>query len=76
MPGRPPETSDRQYLEFIDSAAAPFVFTSEAADAFGVSQQGAYARLSTLRDQGAVDAKTGKETAWWLTEQGRRDLRD
>jgi Mn-dependent DtxR family transcriptional regulator len=70
MGGRPPETSDRQYLRFLADADAPFVFTSEAAEAFGVSQQGAYRRLSDLRDRGLVAAKTGQETAWWLTERG------
>jgi len=70
MGGRPPETTDGEYLLFIAHADAPFVFTSEAADRFGVSQQGAYSRLSDLRDRGLVDSKTGQETAWWLTERG------
>ena len=74
MGGRPPETSDRQYLRLIADADAPFVFTSEAADAVGVSQQGAYARLSDLRERGLVASKTGQETAWWLTEAGAREL--
>jgi DNA-binding IscR family transcriptional regulator len=70
MGGRPPETTDREYLLFIAHADAPFVFTSEAAAEFGVSQQGAYSRLSDLRDRGLVQSKTGQETAWWLTEGG------
>jgi DNA-binding IscR family transcriptional regulator len=74
MGGRPPETSDREYLSFIAGADAPCVFTSEAADAFGVSQQGAYTRLSDLRDRGLVASKTGQETAWWLTDSGAREL--
>jgi len=74
MPGRPPETSDRQYLRLIASADAPIIFTSEAEAAFGVSQQGAYNRLSQLRDRGLVDSKVGQETAWWLTAAGRDEL--
>jgi DNA-binding IscR family transcriptional regulator len=70
MGGRPPETTDGEYLLFIAGADAPFVFTSEAADRFGVSQQGAYNRLADLRDRGLLQSKTGQETAWWLTERG------
>jgi len=70
MGGRPPETTDGEYLLFIAHADAPFVFTSEAADHFGVSQQGAYKRLADLRDRGLVESKTGQETAWWLTDRG------
>jgi len=70
MGGRPPETTDAEYLLFIAQADAPFVFTSEAAAEFGVSQQGAYNRLADLRDRDLLDSKTGQETAWWLTERG------
>ena len=70
MGGRPPETTDGEYLLFIAKADAPFVFTSEAAAEFDVSQQGAFSRLADLRDRGLVDSKTGQETAWWLTERG------
>jgi len=74
MPGRPPETSDNQYLSLIGQSEAPIMFTSELADAAGVTQQGAYGRLVDLRERGLVASKTGKETAWWLTKRGRREL--
>jgi len=70
MGGRPPETTDEEYLLFIAEADAPFVFTSEAAAHFDVSQQGAYSRLADLRHRGLLNSKTGQETAWWLTEHG------
>ena len=75
MAGRPPETSDGEYLRLIDTAAGPAVFTSEIAEAVGVSQQGAFARLSALRDDGLVDSKKGNERIWWLTETGKRQVR-
>lgn len=76
MGGRPPETTDKQYLRFVAGADAPIIFTSEAAAEFGVTQQGAYARLDELREAGLVDSKTGTETAWWLTEAGLEELCD
>ena len=70
MGGRPPETTDGEYLLFIAKADAPLVFTSAAAAEFDVSQQGAFSRLADLRDHGLLDSKTGQETAWWLTDRG------
>jgi len=76
MAGRPPETSDEQYLRLFEAAGDPVLFTSEVAAEFDVTQQGAYNRLSELRDRGLLDSKKGQERAWWLTERGWRAVTD
>ena len=71
MGGRPPETADREYLRLFVDTDDPVLFTSEIAEAVGVTQQGAFKRLAQLREQGFVDAKKGEERVWWLTDRGR-----
>jgi len=75
MAGRPPETTDQQYLRLFGRSSAPVLFTSEVADRVGVTQQGAYKRLARLRDDGLLASKTANETVWWLTDAGKSELR-
>lgn len=74
MGGRPPETTDREYLRLFQDSSDPVLFTSEVAGAVGVSQQGAYSRLRELADSGLLDSKKGSERVWWLTTKGEIEL--
>lgn len=75
MGGRPPETSDREYLRLLQESEEPVLFTSEVAAAVGVTQQGAYNRLQELQERGFLDSKKGQERVWWLTDRGWRKVR-
>ena len=70
MSGRPPQTSDKDYLNLLSDSDTPVLFTSEFAGAFDVTQQGAYNRLSDLEDRGLIGSKTASECVWWLTPLG------
>lgn len=72
MGGRPPETTDREYLRLFAESSDPVMFTSEVAEAVGVTQQGAYSRLRELAADGLIASKQGRERVWWLTEEGEQ----
>jgi len=74
MGGRPPETTDRQYLRLFRESDDPVLFTSEVAESVGVTQQGAYNRLKELQERGFLDSKKGQERVWWLTKRAWRKL--
>ena len=71
MGGRPPETQDSEYLALFADSDDPVLFTSEVAEAFDVTQQGAFKRLQALREEGLLESKKGQERVWWLTTAGR-----
>lgn len=73
MGGRPPDTSDQEYLTLLAEADAPALFTSDFAAAFEITQQGAYSRLRSLEDDGLVGSPQGTERIWWLTKRGWRE---
>jgi predicted transcriptional regulator len=73
MGGRPPNTSDQEYLTLLAEADAPALFTSDFAEAFDISPQGAYSRLRNLEDDGLIDSRSGQERIWWLTKRGWRE---
>lgn len=58
------KTSDAEILTTLGESTWPLGST-EVADAVGVSQQAAYARLRRLADEGRVERKmTGGTTLW------------
>ena len=73
MAGRPPDTSDQEYLTLLAEADAPALFTSDFVAAFDVTQQGAYSRLRDLESDGYIASKQGQERIWWLTDRGWRE---
>ena len=58
------KTSDAEVLRTLADSAWPLGST-EVADAVGVTQQAAYARLRRLADEGRVERKTTGGTTLW-----------
>jgi predicted transcriptional regulator len=71
MAGRKPTVSDSEILSIFRESSDPALSTGEIADDLGMSQQGAYSRLSDLVDEGLIETKKfGQGRGWWLTEDG------
>jgi len=77
MVGRRPRHSKRDYLQAVNAQAGPAT-PHDVADDLGLSFDGARRRLQSIVDDQFLKSKQvgASETVYWLTDSGRRKLRD
>jgi len=70
--------SDLRYLGAVAESPDPIVTSTEVADKVGVTQQGAYEKLSDMQDRNLIRSKKvgAHARVWWLTIQGRDVYRE
>lgn len=77
-PGRKPEVSDAEILSAIHSHPDAVVTASDIADIVDLTGAGVNNRLPNLVDAGLVIRKDvgARAAVYWLSDQGRDELRD
>jgi Mn-dependent DtxR family transcriptional regulator len=74
-PGPERELNEDNILEFINGAYSPAVGTSDVAEYFNVTGEGARKYLDRLQEGGCVDSrKIGRSKIWWLTDEGEKRI--
>lgn len=65
--GRPPEVTDKEILNVIQTSNEPFLTTTEIAEQLPIGQRAVLNRLSKLHDQGTIKKKDlgDRYSVWW-----------
>jgi predicted transcriptional regulator len=75
MAGRKPTVSDEEFLETFAQSDFPVLGSSDLADKFGMTVQGASKRLKNLEESGYLDSRSlGNARAYWITDRGEAFL--
>ena len=76
-PGPDPTVPDEEFLRTLALAYKPALSTTEIADRVDLSRQAVTNRMEQLEQYRFVESgKFGSTTAWWLTDDGRRQVSD
>ncbi|MDQ2074751.1 winged helix-turn-helix domain-containing protein [Haloarcula sp. H-GB4] len=76
-PGPEQEVSDEELLRVLALAYKPALGTTEIADCVDLSRQAIDQRMKQLEEIRLVESgKFGSTRAWWLTDDGRRQVSD
>jgi len=71
------ETSNEDILVEFYLHDDPVLVAKEAAEALDMSRQGIHDRLKALEESGYLNSKKpGRDRIYWLTEDGRKLVRD
>jgi DNA-binding MarR family transcriptional regulator len=74
-PGPDPTVPDDEFLRILGLCYKPALSTTEIAEKVDLSRQAVTKRLDKLEEYRLVESgKFGSTTAWWLTDDGRRQL--